>query len=354
MQNQRLADAVRPDRRYNLLINTTLLLIHLAFAVVYARLGTPALFYYNLFSIAVFMAGYVAVLREWTTAYYIAAYSEVYLFTTLNLLLLGWGCGFELYCFSYAISIQLVSFMMARERVAKSMYIIVGGITAVYFLAMRLVTWEVSPVYSVPEEARRGLYLANALIALTLCVNYVGLFTRIVYLLASDLHYDSTHDALTNLYNRREMWDLMDNDRVAEHGGAAVAMVDIDDFKQINDTLGHETGDEVLRALAERLKALEGGGLYTSRWGGEEFVIFCGRDDAAYYSIRRRLEDFVRRCAATPVMVGERRVDFTVTVGLVMADHTADVQSLVNRADELLYEGKQSGKNRLVVGTLEN
>lgn len=343
-----IAEAMRPSRRYVMFSNTVMLLAHLAFAVLYAHMGARILFCYNLFSIAMFSVNYFFAWRRMDDVFYKLTYGEIFIFATLNLLLLGWDYGFQLYCFSYAITMQYLGFFTGRERGRG--HGLLNALIIGYFVGMRLLLYRIEPMYAAREVwIQRSVYLSNAMLTLVLCINYSGLFTKMVSALMRDLHYSSTHDALTELYNRRHMWQVMDLNRSEGAGRAAVAMLDIDDFKRINDTYGHTMGDAVLRAMADKLRALEQEGVFTSRWGGEEFVIFCDGASTAYDRLEALLEDLVRRCAGDEVELEGRRIHYSVTVGLAWSEGGADLQDLVSRADGLLYEGKQAGKNRLVV-----
>jgi len=136
--NSRFTESLRPNRKLNLTTNTMMLLTHLAFILLYLKMKTPILFAYNLVSVAIFLVNYFFAWTRRDAIFYGVIYGEVLVFTTLNILLLGWGYGFELYSFSYAISIQLVAFFLFEEERVKNLYLIVGAIVTAYFLGMRL------------------------------------------------------------------------------------------------------------------------------------------------------------------------------------------------------------------------
>jgi hypothetical protein len=105
-RNSRFTESLRPNRKLNLTTNTMMLLTHLAFILLYLKMKTPILFAYNLVSVAIFLVNFFFAWTRRDAIFYGVIYGEVLVFTTLNILLLGWGYGFELYSFSYAISIQ--------------------------------------------------------------------------------------------------------------------------------------------------------------------------------------------------------------------------------------------------------
>ncbi|SBS34905.1 putative diguanylate cyclase AdrA [Marinomonas aquimarina] len=148
-------------------------------------------------------------------------------------------------------------------------------------------------------------------------------------------HLAST-DVLTGLKNRRSIEDyLLAHDRQP----LFLAMIDVDDFKHINDDFGHNTGDEVLVALAQLMQQLVGDHGVVGRWGGEEFVIVF--DDSNVEAFEALLIQLVQGVAATGFGVSR-----SVTISVGGSRHTgADHKLTLRAADEALYEVKQKGKN---------
>ena len=153
-------------------------------------------------------------------------------------------------------------------------------------------------------------------------------------------------DSLTGLYNRRYAKDIFFGMMVKETERPwCVAMLDIDDFKTINDTLGHLAGDEVLRNLSGVLRKNLRKTDALFRWGGEEFLLFLS--DVELESAVRILEKILRQVAATPIPYGHSTIRMTVTAG-VSAVNLGDVEGSIELCDKWLYDGKNSGKNKVV------
>ncbi|OHC91504.1 MAG: hypothetical protein A3J87_01760 [Sideroxydans sp. RIFOXYB12_FULL_59_6] len=160
-------------------------------------------------------------------------------------------------------------------------------------------------------------------------------------------------DVLTGLNNRRHFYDLAEQElaRAKRYGKPlAMLMLDVDHFKQVNDSYGHHAGDAVLRKLSEvciaALREID----VIGRYGGEEFVVLLPETDAhraleAAERLRHALAE-----AEVPLAGGDM-LRFTVSIGvsnLVATD--ADLDSVLKRADKGLYEAKNSGRNRVCVG----
>jgi diguanylate cyclase (GGDEF)-like protein len=160
-------------------------------------------------------------------------------------------------------------------------------------------------------------------------------------------------DELTGLANNRAFRDLMDTEAArAQRFGHDLSLIilDIDDFKKVNDTYGHPQGDAVLKSIG-RILAEESRGIdFPARYGGEEFVVALPETATAGAAevgerIRERIEE-----EAVPLLDGEGELRMTASLGLAtLPGAAADARELIAKADEALYEAKRSGKNRLIV-----
>lgn len=158
----------------------------------------------------------------------------------------------------------------------------------------------------------------------------------------------SEKDFLTGLFNRRYLFDKGPARirRAHKRGGTLyLAMLDIDHFKKINDRFGHETGDVVLKDLGARLGAFFGDKGIAARLGGEEFCLLLdeGVDDAV-----GMLDRFREAIFTTNAVCGQDQVSFSLSIGLC-ASGTLDLESMMRKADEMLYAAKENGRNRLEV-----
>ena len=161
------------------------------------------------------------------------------------------------------------------------------------------------------------------------------------------LAWEVTHDQLTGLTNRNEFQNRLDS----SHGTPrAVLFCDLDDFKPVNERFGHRVGDQVLAAVAGRMRGVCAGWV-TARLGGDEFAILmepAGGLDAALEVARS-----VQESLTTPIAVDERRAELGVTIGIAYdPGGTANSDLLMDEADRLLREGKARGKNQVLTVTL--
>ena len=165
------------------------------------------------------------------------------------------------------------------------------------------------------------------------------------------LREQSIRDPLTNLFNRRFLDESLDRELArARRDGVplAVLMVDIDHFKQLNDTYGHPAGDEVIRRLGNLLRTGARGGDLPCRYGGEEFLLVLPNMTAE--TAVERAEQWRQAFSRERVRVGEHDVRSTASIGVaVFPWHGECRETLIRAADEALYAAKRGGRNRVVV-----
>lgn len=154
-------------------------------------------------------------------------------------------------------------------------------------------------------------------------------------------------DSLSGLLTRRSLTEALEKELAgaARHGYAVtVLMVDIDHFKQLNDTYGHLAGDHAIRHIAERLTTSLRLGDLLGRWGGEEFLAVLPHTDLSQAAVvAERMCDML---AGTPIEIGEGAHLVTVQTSIGMAEYLGDSpEGLVSRADVALYEAKAAGRN---------
>ncbi|RMH52693.1 MAG: diguanylate cyclase [Zetaproteobacteria bacterium] len=163
-------------------------------------------------------------------------------------------------------------------------------------------------------------------------------------------------DALTGVDNRREIERMLRHelDRAWREGRPlALAMLDIDFFKKVNDTYGHLAGDEVLRETARRLRGCLRSYDRIGRYGGEEFLLLFPGDDAG--DARQLAERLRSSVAAAPVDSSAGVIPVTVSIGVcaLPAGVACEPQRLIDAADRMLYRAKEGGRNRVEVTRLE-
>jgi diguanylate cyclase (GGDEF)-like protein len=163
-----------------------------------------------------------------------------------------------------------------------------------------------------------------------------------------EIHFLSQRDYLTGLGNRRHFFDAAPKLLAAakrEGKPVSVTMLDIDHFKKVNDTFGHDGGDAALRHIAIALREFEAPRTLVARFGGEEFcIVFI--DDAGDAS--QRIEALRQKIASSPVPWQDSFFSITVSLGHLCGPAKDDLEAMLATSDALLYQAKQAGRNRVV------
>lgn len=180
------------------------------------------------------------------------------------------------------------------------------------------------------------------------------------HLTREKLAFRATHDPLTGLVNsadvRQQIAELLSH-TPRRAGVTGLLYCDLDHFKQINDTYGHDVGDEVLRAIAARVASTVRADDIVSRLGGDEFVVVLNNvyDMASAVVVAQK----IRKAVSVPVPISNiGSLNITISVGIALAGPTTDVRTLLRNADIALYEAKENGHNRIAASghdySLEN
>ncbi|TDG12090.1 GGDEF domain-containing protein [Seongchinamella unica] len=176
----------------------------------------------------------------------------------------------------------------------------------------------------------------------------VGFLASVLIEYQQHLSHLATEDPLTRLLNRRGLEDAM---RVSmAHASrhdlpTAAIVIDVDHFKQVNDSFGHDTGDQVIRRVAAMIERMCRASDVLARTGGEEFlVILTDTDQVAARSLAERI---CHAIGERPLLVDQQRIPVTVSLGVAATVGEVDLDALTQEADQAMYLAKRSGRNRV-------
>ena len=333
-------------------------LVHVALLVIMLADGIMPLVQFNILSIVVY--GFCIVLCKigHIMPVYLSIQAEVMAYTIISTYYIGLRCG--TYCFLFSIVpiiIYFGSFLFtgwARWNVVVSIVL-----NFAVFVVLYLIFVDSAPVFEMSHFARNVLVIFSYFVMVFSTIfynaNYIYISEMKVGSLEQEnkqLSADAQEDALTSLLNRRGFLPLIDSLMKSESEvHFCISFCDIDNFKRINDTYGHDAGDEVLRHITRMIKR-EMNGCEICRWGGEEIIILMRDYDMAVAKVRM---EYLRKSIETnPTVFFNHRIFTTITIGLEeYADKYTDPEEIIKVADERMYYGKQHGKNILISETPE-
>jgi len=169
--------------------------------------------------------------------------------------------------------------------------------------------------------------------------------------LQAELHEQTIHDPLTGLYNRRYLSDALAREIMqAKRANSTLTfvMADIDHFKFVNDSYGHQAGDEVLVQVASLLKKHARGSDIACRYGGEEFLLVFPGTSLEF--ARKRAEEIQQNCAALSIQHEGKNIAVMLSFGVAAyPDHGQQWEQIIVKADKALYQSKCNGRNQVTV-----
>jgi diguanylate cyclase (GGDEF)-like protein len=316
---------------------------HGLFIPLFAWLGLTLLAVFNVYSVASWVGARLANRRGHHGLATLLLFVEVVSHSVLACHLLGWQSGFHFYL------IPVVPFLMFHDRL--STRVVVTGsvaVTAIY-LILRASTVDYVPTFIAPAVLR-GIEYANIAVPL-IALGVISIYFRFASIdVEREMEALAMTDALTKLPNRRRMRELLESERVrcARQGRPfGVVLADVDAFKEINDTRGHDGGDHVLAELGAVLRRVLRRQDAVARWGGEEFLFLL--PDTDLHGAGIVAEKLRAAVAESQFAFAGRPVPVAMTFGVAVCTRETSLEDCIQRADKALYSGKHHGKNQVVL-----
>ncbi len=332
------------------------LIFHIGFLIIFFIYGVTPLFYFNIISIVVFALIIYVLLKQQAFRFsMLVASLEIYLHQLLAVYYLGWEYNFQLYLIAIPVFLFLGEFKNKLTPLLLSVLVIFSIVLA-YFVSL-----EHSAEYDL-GSLKEVAPIFNMVAIAVLLAFYTGIFSSSSKSFHNTLQQSqkdiellyqaATIDDLTKLPNRLHAQNLIEmwlKQSIQDEKPMTIAFIDLDNFKQINDQFGHETGDTVLQHVATILdEQIREHGL-VARWGGEEFIAaFPNKDEHEAKSI---LEESRKAVVAAPYHSNEICIHLSITIGATSCsafEQPKQLQELLKIADIALYEGKTGSKNCLV------
>ncbi len=280
----------------------------------------------------------------WISVVYFAACFQ----SLLSCVLLGWTYGFSLY---NIVMIPVVFYMLyLTEHInnPKKYALLYTLVNCAATLVLRSIVYGGTPVYYYPVGTDFKISFFNNVVCFLFVIVFSTLFILELAVSREELVEQNeklvrlaNYDELTQLRNRRSILSEWKSMKRTDY---CVIMGDIDDFKKINDTYGHEQGDEVLKTVAACMADAAEDDDYVSRWGGEEFLLIVFGDLNYALNVVERIQKKLKQAALGD---GGSQITVTMTFGVSQRSTVADgnIDELIRQADRRLYLGKRDGKN---------
>lgn len=333
-----------PEQDYNpfVVICIAGLAAHGSFIFLFVFIGANHLAILNLFSIGIWLAAFLLSRKRRIASAVLLALFEVMGHAIIASISLGLSTGFHLYMWAAMLLVGTIPGIPLRYSS------LLASLPLLLLVTLEMTLGDVPYAFKYPEYVRYML-LGNILIT-GASLLFAGFnIRREDNRQRQRLIELANHDDLTRLYNRRFGHQALEQSkRQAERNGQpfCVAMADIDYFKKLNDTFGHDAGDAVLRGVAECFRTRLRKSDTVCRWGGEEFLILIS--NSALDSATKLVESLRISIQDTEVKSTLPLPGITVSFGVAQFEPGEPIDKLIIRADNLLYQAKAEGRNRTV------
>ena len=342
-------DAMQADAFRALLqgVAITCGLTHLAFCALFFWADVSALAYVSVASMLSFACVFQLARRERVAEAWTVTVLSVLAHAVLAVAVIGWDTGFHYYIL---LMIPAAVISSIRPVVLKAGTVL--GLMLTY-LSLDIALRHRAPANVLSDFVVEGLHYFNVIGIMVMLISFAGYYYYLLEKTAAALREMSQTDALTQLKNRRAITEAICREESRMRRGQhplSFVLCDLDHFKAVNESAGHEAGNTVLKAVSRTLESCMRDVDFVARWGGEEFLAVLpdtNEDGARLVAerIRRKIEEQLIEANGAN---GAKPIRITMTLGVATIAPGEDAEQAIVRADEALYEGKAGGRNRVV------
>lgn len=319
---------------------------HAAFVGLFMWADVQGLALVNIGSLLAYAVVFVLARRKRPGAALAVTVIEVVGHAIVATAVIGWHTGFHYYVL-LAIPVVIMSTLQSLRIKGASVVTLV-----LTYLGMDILLRIRQPPFELALQTANGLHYFNVFTAMLILIAMAGYYYYLIDQAQSSLRHLARTDPLTRLHNRLALTESIAHEQRRSRGGErplSFIIGDLDHFKTVNDTHGHEVGDQVLvavsQAMAQAVRDID----HLGRWGGEEFlVVLPDADEASAFQIAERLR---QRVAAVTVPAGAAILKVSMTFGVSQMAGGESADQAIARADAALYDGKHGGRNRVLRAT---
>lgn len=325
------------------------MIIHITYIAIYAYLSVPFLMMYNIGSVIFYIAMMFCVNKEMYRLGVTAVHAEVSLFVAVGVFNGAAGTGMGMYLLAMA---SMVYFCPYKHKSIPYLFSI--GEMLLYAVLRYCSDTYMHP-YTIQGIESTILHIYNAFgsfLAILLAAFFSDASAAVTKKKLTDANRElrniANYDYLTGLQSRRLFMSKIEKrKRRNENGEVTICIGDIDDFKKINDTYGHNCGDYVLQRIAELMRqSVDLKNVDICRWGGEEFLFLFHED--TFSDARECIEKLREKIACHEFIHENKTISVTMTFGMVTRGGGEFDFDMLDKADEMLYDGKHRGKNVVI------
>ena len=322
--------------------NIVYLIVRVIYLVLFLVSQLYILAYVDAATIVLYLLCFLLLKKKKYYLYALVCGNEFFVFVSITTIMLGFSTGFHLYLIGLCVVSFFTSYFSKFRNTRGS--ILWAGLSLILYLVLYFVTQFNTPYYAIDQWLNITLFTMHAIGVFAFIVCYLLVFLKYTFSLERKIMNESRTDELTQINNRYGLYDYFEEEK--DQSTSMLALFDIDDFKMINDTYGHVTGDYILKRVAEITTEVLNDS-FVCRYGGEEFVVVLKPNEE--HSFFERLEILRTRIAQEEFEFKGNKIHITITIGGATYSHDLTLEKWVEIADVKMYSGKNSGKNKTVI-----
>lgn len=341
--------------KYSLIISAVTM-VHICLVAFFGVCRIYLMMFLNMGSVALYLICLLAIRqgRDMRGVFY-STYLEIIIHSFAATLCIGWRFGFPQYVIALVPFGYYMCHALLEGRRRYTIATLLGLAAFASFVSCRVLSRYVGPLYrlELPGAAELGVYIFNTFCNFSFLFMVTAIFLVEMQTATNQLQKQNAVldamaniDPLTGLYNRRSMHQFLESAaRPGEGSSFCLVMCDIDDFKKINDTYGHDAGDYVLKEVARMAREQVGEYGHACRWGGEEMLLIIRGD----MELAPRIAEAIRQeVSGFTFQAREQAIRCSLTIGVALHRGGDTIDHTITHADDNLYYGKRHGKNRVV------
>ncbi len=322
-------------------VNISLFLFVAFMLTFFVYFNITPMIYYSVIALIGYALYFILLKRQKVCAYMWCVYATIVIYMAIATICLGYKCGFHLYSMSLIPIIFYSQYISTKIDAKDPNPLVVSIIIVAVSIISSAIAIINGPMYEINRTITSVMLACNAISVSAFLIYYTKMIVDLVIESERMLNSIANIDLLTNLYSRRYMINYLEENNADGEGW--LAMADVDDFKKINDTYGHNCGDYVLSFIAKKMKNVCPD-CVISRWGGEEFLIHNGNVEVTH----EILEKLRREIENSECIYKQQKINISLTIGVAQRNAEGDIEEWIKRADDKLYYGKNNGKNMVV------
>ena len=331
-------------------VNVFLLLCHLFLLLLYVHISHVFMISVSVISIGFYIFAINKCYKN-IDRYMGLAFLQIWIHLICGILSFGWTPCYQNWCFGILVAYFLPAFNRDRCKNKRPFFYAHLIIFTYFFLATFFPLVHLSITQELDIYLNSILFICNNLFVFITIILFALFYTNSSNRKENELIKKADYDELTELYNRHALNDIGDTiikNAKESNKPYSVAILDIDFFKKINDKYGHNSGDMVLKKLANILIESSVKGIIPGRWGGEEFI-FIAPHNIRYSEFTKILEKLRLTIKELDFEIeNDKTINLTISIGSAKISDFNTLEDAIKIADVNLYKAKKTGRNKLI------